>query len=1088
MRNQLFLFVLILSCISCNDKADTLFTGISAKKSGIIFRNTLKELPEFNVLKYGYFYNGGGVALGDINNDGLCDIYFTGNLVASHLYLNQGEWEFSNIAKDAGVEAAGLWNTGVNMVDINDDGWLDIYVCRSAAKDPDARRNLLFINKTSENGEVIFEEQGAIYGLNDQGYSTQSAFFDFDKDGDLDMYLLNHSVQEFANFSNNLLGYKNRRDGDYGDKLYRNDGNKFTDISKDAGIKSTVLGFGLGVSIGDFNNDTWPDIYVSNDYNEEDYLYINDGNGSFSEQLRSYLDHTSLFSMGSDAADINNDGMTDVVTLDMLPSDNYRIKLTSGADNFDKYQLLLKQGFYKQNMRNMLHLNEGGAFSEVGQLAGISNTDWSWSALLADYDLDGLQDLFVTNGYLRDYTNMDFMSFAVDMKLSDEDMTTDQSIEELLKHMPKIEVPNQVFRNVDGVRFEDHSAAWGFNKIELSNGAAYADLDNDGDLDLVVNNVNDFAGVYRNQAVEKNQGNFLKITLVADSITTIGSKVCLFVDDEIMTRELYLSRGYQSSVEPTLHWGLGKNPSVDALLVRWSDGTEEQFDVEKVNTEITLEKGSGFSPTIKMQAEKQKIFKRDNLALFEHVEDDFNDFRHQSLLPTYYSRNGPSLVVGDLNGDELDDLICGGAAGQQMGVFLGDAASPFREISQPAISGDAQHEDVALALADLDGDEDLDLVAASGGNFAVEGEDHYPLRIYLNNGLGQFKRSEHLTEVRIQANTLALGDYDADGDIDVFVGGQYEALNYPKPNTNYLLLNDGQGVFSDMQNLPFASNRVASVVAEDINVDGRIDLVMAGEWEGVEVWSFDGHWQRTYHYPLHGWYSSVHPLNLDGDRELEIVVGNWGLNSQLQASQERPMVVYSGDFDDNGTIDPILSTYMGDQSYPFVSRDDLLGQLPGLKKHFTSYADYGKYTMDQLLELLPIAKADSIVELASFVLDVSGDSLISVKLPMEAQVAPIYAITDLDVDGDGDQDLILAGNSIYNRVKIGEIDANHGVMLQNDGDLKFSALSISKTGLDVRGSARSVVKLTSNTGTNILFGINDDQVISYQLSTEEVVQ
>lgn len=1087
MIRQISLFILLLWMAGCQSADTTLFSKLSSSSTGITFKNTLKETPEFNVMKYSYFYNGGGVATGDLDKDGRCDIFFTGNLVASQLYLNQGNWKFKNIAKEAGIEAAGLWNTGVTMADVNQDGWLDIYICRSAAKDPNGRRNLLFINNgKNDQGQISFSEEAAIYGLNDPAYSTQAAFFDFDRDGDLDMYLLNHSVPEFANFNNRIGHLKSRPNDNYSDKLYRNDQGFFTDVSEEAGLINNVLGFGLGVAIADFNQDRWPDIYVSNDYNEEDYLYINQQNGTFQEQLSENIDHTSLFSMGSDAADINNDGLNDIVTLDMLPQDNYRIKLTSGSDNFNKYQLLLEQGFYKQNMRNMVQLNQGsGAFSEVGQIAGVSNSDWSWSALIADYDLDGWQDLFVTNGYLRDYTNMDFMSYAVDMTLDDKDLTSDENIEELLQHMPEINEPNKIYKNQSGFVFTDSSDQWGFSEKSVSNGASYADLDNDGDLDLVINNVNDFAGIYRNQAVEQKLGNFIKIRLdPGKNQPSIGTSLTLFADTLKMHRELFPTRGYQSSVEPLFYFGLGQLTKIDSLLVHWPDGFTEKFDYIEPNSLFIVKKSTG-SPTKLKQPGKHTsaIFEEIDYINHKHQEDNFNDFARQSLLPKYYSRFGPPLISEDLNRDGWMDVICGGAAGQPTAAFYGNSAGQFKTMVQPGLKTDSLYEDVAMAISDVNNDGHLDLLIASGGNMVYEADRLYELRCYLANSRGIFERDRSFPTIKCNAATISVADFDHDGDDDIFLGSLYQAQKYPLAEVNHVLINDGEGNFTTSAELPFAHRHTAASTACDYDMDGNVELVIAGEWEPLEVWGINnGNWQLEQSGIHRGWYSSLHTANLDDDPELEIVVGNWGLNSQLQADVSRPIILYAGDFDQNGTIDPVLSSFVGSQSHPFVSRDDLVGQMPGLKKFFTSYHDYANYSMAELLAHLPDAQADTINSLNSVLFDLTEGKLKEKALPLEAQVSPIYSIVDLDFDGDGDLDLILAGNSNYNRVKIGEVDANHGILLENTGGLGFKVVPNEISGLRLTGDIRSIIKTQSASNTVLSFGINDGQVKSYLLN------
>lgn len=1092
LSRLLILFSLLL--LACGtEKSETLFSLVPSGKSGITFKNTLRETPEFNVMNYSYFYNGGGVAAGDVNNDGLCDLFFTGNLVASHLYLNQGNWKFKNVAREAGIEAAGLWNTGVTMTDINGDGWLDIYICRSAAKDPEGRRNLLFINQGQQEGMTVsFKEEAALYGLDDPAYSTQAAFFDYDRDGDLDMFLLNHSVPEYSNFDSNIGQLKARYNPNYGDKLYRNDGGKFTDVSQEAGIISNVLGFGLGVAIADFNGDIWPDIYVSNDFNEEDYLYINQQDGTFSEQLTGYMDYTSLFSMGSDAADINNDGLTDLVSLDMLPEDNYRIKLTSGADNFDKYQLLLKQGFYNQNMRNMVQLNQGGSFSEIGQIAGVSNSDWSWSALVADYDLDGYQDLFVTNGYLRDYTNMDFLAFAVDLKLKEGPASNiDDHIEELLQQMPKIEVPNKIYKNIDGLVFHDSSTSWGFTKIELSNGATYADLDNDGDLDLVVNNVNDFVGIYRNHAIEQNRGDFLKIELENPGgiAGATGSHVTLHTRDLTLHRDLFLSRGFQSSVEPMIYFGLGQSQKIDSLVVTWPDGQRERFDPVSFNSTFTARKGNGVLGSGNGMTNPNPVFEPVDLVSYIHRENDFNDFRVQRLLPKYYSRSGPMLASADLNGDGRSDLVCAGAQEQPTQVFLQDARGAFIPVDQPGLLDDRSHEDVDLVLTDLSGDGRPDLLVASGGNAYPAGDSHYALRYYINDGRGTFKRSKDFPLLLSNAQCLAVADLNHDGHADIFIGSAYQAQQFPLPGENYVLLNDGKGTFTLTGDLPFVSSHVMDACITDYDQDGQNELILVGEWEPLSVYGYrNGGWILEYQSAEKGWFNTVYAVNLDQDAELELVVGNLGLNSQYCASPEQPIVNYYGDFDNNQTIDPILSCYLGEGTYPVVSRDDLIGQIPSLKKFFTSYKDYAAIDMIGLLQHLPDPASDTINELRTVVFDIQGDALKAIPLPVEAQIAPVFSIISLDYDGDGDEDLLMTGNNEFNRVKLGEMSANHGILLSNEGGLNFKNVPARQTGLNVRGDVRSCIPLEIDHVRYYLFGINNRPVVSYRFNPEHIHQ
>ncbi len=1088
--------VITLTVTSCQQEGDTMFEKIAPKQSGLEFKNTLVETEEFNVLNYTYFYNGGGVAIGDVDNDGLPDIYLTGNMVASHLYINQGNFNFENRAAEAGVEAAGFWNTGVTMADVNDDGWLDIYVCRSAANSADARRNLLFINDgVDDNGQVSFTESAKLYGLDDQAYSTQATFFDFDRDGDLDMYLLNHSIPMYANFTADIEHLKKQENQLFSHKLYEQRDGKFVDISNEAGLVNNVLGFGLGVAVSDFNNDGWPDIYVSNDFNEEDYLYINQQDGTYEEQLRSRIDYTSLFSMGSDVGDVNNDGRTDILSLDMLPQDNYRIKLMSGADNFNKYQLLLDRNFYKQNMRNMLQLNQGnGRFKEVGQMAGISNSDWSWSALMSDYDLDGWPDIFVSNGYARDYTNMDFMNYAMNFKIENPDIRErDIPIEQMIEHMPEIAVANKIYKNEAGHGFADVSAEWGFVDPELSNGSAYGDLDGDGDLDLVINNVNQFASIYKNMAREKNSGHFLGIKPLVrqDAQPAIGTEVALYVGDLIMVRELYPSRGFQSSVEHMVHFGLGELTTVDSLIVHWPDGRSELFQIDSIDRYQTLIQGQGVKAVQRvLNKAENPFFTPDSVITYTHQENRFSDFGVQSLLPRFYSRTGPPMASGDLNGDGLTDVIIGGGSGQATQLFRGQPNGMLSPHSSARVfDEDAMYEDVAIAITDLDNDGSPDVLIASGGNHFPDGDGHYLLRSYFNDGRGNLVRNGDFPEVIRHSSVLLTGDFNGDGTIDILLGSAYKAQKYPLPGGNVILWNRPDGSWDLDADLPFGDFICMAAAWEDVDADGQSELILGGEWQPVEIWKYTGNqWEMTGRSPLKGLITALKVSDLDDDPEKEIVVGNWGENSSWKATPEEPLILYYGDFDNNGEIDPVLSYYIDGVSYPYVSRDDLTGQLSFLKKTFQSYHAYGEMNMQELLKQLPDHQSDSAQILSTHILDLVDGQWEVRSLPSHAQVAPVFVIETMDVDDDGDQDIILAGNSRYNRVKIGEIESNHGVLLRNMGQLKFQPVSPVESGLDLSGEVRSVLPVEINTEQKyLLFGINDGEVQTYRWEFQPVV-
>lgn len=1084
MFGRAFYFLTIGVVLSSCSSPDSsiLFEDMPSSRTGITFKNLVRESEEFNVLNYGYFYNGGGVAVGDINNDGLQDIYFTGNMMASHLYLNEGDFKFKNIAKEAGVEAAGLWNTGVTMADVNNDGWLDIYVCRSAANLAERRRNLLFIN----NRNLTFTEMGLSYGLADPGYSTQAVFFDYDRDGDLDMYLLNHSVQEFAGFSKLLSSYKEKFNPDYGDKLFRNDliptpnGSigRFTDVSVLAGIKANVLGFGLGVAVADLNNDGWLDIYISNDYNEEDYFYLNQQDGTFRESIREKLDYTSLFSMGSDIADINNDGLNDIYTLDMLPEDNYRQKMTSGSDNYDKIQTLFNSGFHKQVMRNMLQINNGdGTFSEMGQLAGISNTDWSWAALFADFDLDGWKDLYVTNGYKADYTNMDFMAFAADQQIKTGQTGQQMAISELLKKIPSIETTNYAYKNNGNLTFSNATKSWGLEKVTLSNGGAYADLDNDGDLDLITNDVNALASVYRNLSRQKGQNHYLKLRFHGDTANLLGfgTRADLYLHDTVQTLTLINSRGYQSAVGPELIFGLGVQTQVDSLIIQWPDGRLQRLFNITADQTLTITYEPEETPPV-LPSDLKMFSQVAEVLSFQHHENDFSDFRVQPLMHMMLSTQGPGMAVGDVNGDQLEDVFITNAKDAAAELFLQEKRGTFVTAPFQPWSVTTGKEGVEVIFFDADQDKDLDLYIGYGGSEFTAEDVALQDEIYVNDGSGRFSLSSKALPVMLTSTGAVMpADLDGDGDQDLFVGGRNIPGNYPLAPRSYLLINDGQGTYSDQTEIWAPglnhSGMVTGCAWADFNQDQLPDLIVTGEWMPVSVWINNGKsLTRSSEQQLantSGWWSALTLADLDGDGDEDVLLGNHGLNSQARCSEQFPATVYSADFDQNGSIDPIISCLVKDGVYPLPAKDDLLGQLVKLKKHYIQYEDYAHTTLPQMLNYLGQPNLTPLYAktMESSILWNEGGLKFTLQgLPLPAQVSPVYAALVQDFNHDDQLDLLLAGNFHEAMVKLGLYDGLKGLVLLGDGNRNFQPVPYWRSGAKLSGAVRDLKTIRGPSG------------------------
>ena len=1090
MKTQILLITLIFFIITACQSDDKLFTSLSKSKTGINFRNILQESEELNVLNYMYFYNGGGVAVGDVNNDGLTDVLFTGNMVKNRLFLNKGEMNFEDITIKSGVAEAQGWCTGATMVDINQDGWLDIYICRSADTRPEKRANLLYIN--NKNG--TFVEKAKDYGLADEGYSTQASFFDYDKDGDLDMFLLNHSLNEFAGFSKILPDLKKKISPIYGNKLYQNDGNnRFSEVSQQAGIISNVLSFGLGVAISDVNNDGWLDIYVSNDFNEQDYLYINQKNGSstqFIDESASRLGHTSLFSMGSDAADINNDGSPDIVTMDMEAEGNHRQKMTSGADNYDKFKLLESLGFGSQFSRNMLHLNNGnGHFAEIAQFSGVSSTDWSWSALFQDYDNDGFKDLFITNGFVKDYNDMDFLKFTTDEQIkANEGQTQKLSVSQFIEKMPKSNTESYVFQNKGNLTFDKKNKDWGIGGDMVSSGAAYADLDNDGDMDLMVNNINEYATVYQNNSNTLLKNNYLKVKLLGDvkNALGIGSKVLVYAGGQTYMQEQMPVRGFQSSVEQILNFGIGKSSQIDSILVIWDDDKKQTLKQIKPNQMLMVKKSEASQVFVYQGITNEKLFtEQENNIKFKHTEDQYNDFKSQILLPNMLSRSGPCLAKGDVNNDGLEDLFVGGASGQSGEVFLQQKSGQFTPKSQTIFKQDIASEDCGATFFDADNDKDLDLYVVSGGYEFSPNDANLQDRLYLNNGKGNFSKSQ-LPKESISGSCVRPADIDNDGDLDLFVGGRLIPQNYPKMPESFILINQGKGIFVKA-NQPIISQlgMVSDAVWVDMNKDNVKDLIVVGEWMPIKVFinqkgklvDESAVWITQ---PMNGFWNKILAEDMDNDGDVDLIVGNHGQNSQIKVSEIQPAEITFKDFDDNGTIDPIMTYCLDGKSYPMASRDDLLEHLPMLKKKFIDYKTYADAQITDLFNSSELVGSTTLKanNLQTVYLENKGKSLKIKSLPKETQFAPVYAIALADVNNDGKKDLILAGNLSTARIKFGKYDASNGTILLGDGNGNFSNVSSNKTGLNLKGDVRSMEML----GKKLVVGVNNEKVKVFKLN------
>ncbi len=1116
---KLFLPVTLVMLLFINAPAlfgqqnKTLFSLMSEKETGISFLNSIKEDDSLNVFRYEYLYNGAGIGIGDFNNDGLNDVFFSGNTTANKLFLNKGNFRFTDITNAAKVGGNGTWSTGVSIADVNSDGLMDIYTGHSGKfDDPKKLSNELFINQGLKDGVPFFKESAKEYGLDAPGtQSTQAAFFDYDNDGDLDMFLLNHSNHTYNPFLNTRK-IRSTPDFNFGNRLFRNDrdakGNMhFTDVTLQAGIVNNALNFGLSVTISDINQDGWPDIYTTSDYTEKDCYYVNNRNGTFTESLSKSFAHISKYAMGADIADYNNDTRPDVFTLDMLPEDNHRQKLLKGPDEYDQYHLLLDSGYYHQQMRNMLQLNQGTdekgnvRFSEIGQMAGVSNTDWSWSGLLADFDNDGWKDLFVSNGYLRDYTDLDFLKYTVaDAKAAaiKQGNFNFQTLD-LVKKMPSNKLSNYIFKNNHDLTFSDKTVDWGISKPAISNAAAYADLDNDGDLDLIVCNNNEPALVYRNNAREIVYNHYIKLRFKGEGLNTkaYGTKATLITSSTKQYLELYPVRSYQSTVTQELLFGFPVKDSIQKIVVEWPDNKETLLENVKADQTLELKQPDASIKSKQNFTQSSKMFTdvtANSAIAFKHAENDFIDFKDEVLLPYQLSRQGPALAKADVNGDGLEDIFIGGAIGQAGILYLQTNDDRFIVSPSQTWIADSASEDVNAVFFDADKDGDMDLYVVSGGNEYADQSPEYADRLYINDGKGNFtKNVEALPAMLSRKQAIAEGDFDNDGDIDLFIGGRGVPGSFPLPSASYILRNDtrnGIPRFTDVTaEVCPALQKPGMVTAAqwvDINNDHYPELVIAGDW--MPVFLFNNNKGKLEDISLksglnnlNGMWSSLAATDADGDGDIDFILGNCGYNDQFsKTNKDHPLQLYVNDFDDNGTIDPIMCYYIQGKSYPMVSRDELLDQVVSLKKKYITYKDYADATINDIFSKEKIRQAQILHcdELASGILVNDGKNNFSFKpFPLEAQVSKIFGFAADDFDKDGRKDILCAGNFYPYRVQLGRSDASLGLLLKGSPDGKFSPVDPSLSGVYIDGDVRAMVQIKNKSGTDLIVVAKNDNAV-----------
>ena len=1089
--NYIPAFFLSILLFSCKQKTEqTLFELVD--NTGINFRNDVEDGKKENSFLFRNFYNGGGVAIGDINNDGLPDVFLTSNMGDNKMYLNKGDFKFDDITAKAGFKQDSMWSTGVTFVDINNDGWLDIYVCNSGHMSTGHRMNQLYIN----NHDLTFTEAAAKYGLDHKAYSTQVTFFDYDMDGDLDCFMIDNSPIPV-----NQLGYNNKRDlpekewkvGEFlkggGNHLFRNDNGHFNEVTKEAGIHSSLISFGLGVSVGDINGDGYPDIYVSNDSYERDYLYVNQKNGTFKDEFEDRIDHTSFSSMGSDLADMNNDGLPDIFNTDMLPDNDYRLKTTGAFDNIDLFHTKLKTGFYYQYVKNCLQINnKQGKFIETGNYSGVSGSDWSWGALMFDMDNDGFNDIYVCNGVNRDVTDLDFIEFFANDVIQKMVLTGQkQDVDEVLKHIPRTPLLNKAYHNQKDLRFKDMAEAWGFKQPSFSNGAAYGDLDNDGDLDLIVNNENMPAFVYRNNSRQINKNHYIGIKLQGKEKNTfaIGSKINLYRGKEIITRELIPSRGFQSSMDYKQVIGLGNNNSIDSMQIIWPDLSVSSYLHPAVDTVLVYkqpEKNSLFHPYLKpamspLMDSVKTIFEK-------HVENDNVDFYYERNLPKMLSREGPKAACADVNHDGLEDIYIGGTAGHAGQLYLQNKSGGFVKSAQKTFELFKDFEDVAVLFFDYDHDGDMDLLVCPGGNNNKPDTRQMQLRLYKNDGKGNFEIDvAAFPNAGMNIAVAIAEDLNHDGFPDLFIGGRSDPRNYGIDPSSYIFMNDGKGHFTEIAKTknPDIANigMVTGAVFADITGDANKELIITGEWMAPRIFSFvKDHFieVKTNLTDMFGWWQTITVGDINGDGKNDLIIGNIGENFYLNPDKEHPVKLWLNDFDQNGSSDRVLTSTINGKDLPVFLKHDMEDQVPSLKKKNLKHRDYASKSVQELFsaELIKSCKVKQFNYAASIIAINKGNGQFDVqKLPAIAQLSSVNAIKCTDLDGDGKLDLVLAGNEFGFLPQLERLDAGRGAVLINKGNAQFKTLPCEESGVEVSGQVRDIIEIKTGTDKQILFLRND---------------